>query len=279
MKRIDATFESLKLREDKAFIPFLVLGDPDPGTFISIARAIEPSADVLEFGIPYTDPVADGPVIQEANSRAFSSGMSFSKACELIRQVRDFTSKPIVILTYANVIGVNERMPRTLQRLKDAGVDALILADVPLEEGREYFDAIREFDMDMIFLVAPTTTKGRLASIIEMAHGFLYVVAVKGVTGARDAVVQDTADLIEKIKNVMVNTHYVPVCVGFGISKPSHVDEIVKLGVDGVIVGSAIIKIIAAHTGNPAEIAGKVREYVKSMKARTRTGKLFEGGA
>ncbi|MFX0099500.1 MAG: tryptophan synthase subunit alpha [Candidatus Hodarchaeota archaeon] len=270
MNRLEKTFNSLKARDERAFIPFFVAGDPTPDLFLDIIKNIEPHADIIELGIPYTDPIADGPVIQEANKRAFDSGMNLSKAFELIQATRNMTEKPIVILTYANVVGVNEKMGETLSRFKEAGVDGIIVADIPIEESETILDCIKEFNMDFIFLAAPTTTPERLERIVAKARGFLYLVAVKGVTGARDSVLEETSQMIQRITAFLGKDKSIPICVGFGISKPEHVMKIIKDGADGAIVGSAIIRIIEQHANEPAKLVKEVKNYIESMKEATK---------
>ncbi|MHA1369226.1 MAG: tryptophan synthase subunit alpha [Promethearchaeota archaeon] len=271
MNRIDETFTKLVKKDEKAFIPFLVAGDPNPKTFLRIVNAIEPYSNILEIGIPFSDPIADGPAIQDANKRAFSSGMNFKKAMSLISKIRAGTGKPIVILTYANVIGVNERMIHSLDQFKAAGVDGVIVADVPIEESDIFMKELEARGLHFIFLVAPTTTPSRLSSIISVARGFLYLVAVKGVTGSRDVILEETKNTIVKITRMIDNKKALPVCVGFGISKPEHVKEVIKLGANGAIVGSAIINRIARWIENHDKMVEEIRMFVKSMKDATAT--------
>nr|MDO8116223.1 tryptophan synthase subunit alpha [Candidatus Sigynarchaeota archaeon] len=268
--RIQAMFSGLPGRRKKAFIPFLVVGDPDPTTFIEIIALIELEADIVELGIPYTDPVADGPVIQAADERALESGTRLSNALDLIERVRAMTIKPIVILTYANVIGTGERKKRTIQELAKRGVDGIIIADAPLEESETFESEIESHNMTLVRLVAPTTNDDRLRHIIEKSTGFIYLVAVKGVTGTRTTIQQETMDLIVRIKASLRDGRTIPVCVGFGISTPGHVKELVNLGVDGVIVGSAIVKIIEENLDNTQIMKQKLVEFVIRMNEATR---------
>lgn len=271
INRLDQAFEKMREAGEKAFIPFLVTGDPDPATFSRLFDCIEPHADIIELGIPYTDPIADGPVIQAADARALASGTTFSRALDLIARVRERTDKPIVILTYANVIGVDSAMMTdTLARFSDAGVDGIIVADVPIEEARQLIPAVEQSGMALISLVAPTTTDERLKMIVKNARSFLYLVAVKGVTGARAMILDETKTLIKRVVKILGKARNVPVCVGFGISKPEHVQEIIKLGADGVIVGSAIIDIIGQNAEDLDKMIGLVDDYVNTMKDATR---------
>nr|MDO8111858.1 tryptophan synthase subunit alpha [Candidatus Sigynarchaeota archaeon] len=270
MNRIEQAFANMGKSGEKAFVPFLVAGDPDPGTFTRLARAIEPYADIIELGIPYTDPIADGPVIQAADARALNAGVTFSKACDLVESVRKFSSKPIVILTYANVVGVGARMVESLVKFARAGVDGIIIADVPSEEAAPFKAEIEKHGMVLVSLVAPTTSNDRMASIAKNASGFLYLVAIKGVTGARASVTEETATLIQRAARLLGKNSKIPICVGFGISTPEHVREILKLGAHGVIVGSAIIDRIGKNTANPEKMIADVTLFVKEMKDATK---------
>jgi tryptophan synthase alpha chain len=270
LNRIDETAEMLRKKGEKAFIPFLVIGDPDPETFLRIVKSIEPNCDILELGIPYTDPIADGPTIQSANGRAFQSGMNFSKACDLIKKIRSMTDKPIVILTYANVIGV-DRMEQTLSKLSEVGVDGIVVADIPLEESGEILSKMKNYNMDFIFLIAPTTISERLHKIAKIAQGFLYLVAVKGVTGSRTDVQEETVQTIKRVKVELGNDFGIPFYVGFGISKPEHVKKILSLGSDGVIVGSAIIRKIEENLEDKDKMIEKIANFTFELKKATKT--------
>nr|MDO8087893.1 tryptophan synthase subunit alpha [Candidatus Sigynarchaeum springense] len=276
MNRLEKVFGDLDAKGERAFVPFLVAGDPDPATFTRLTRAIEPHADIIEFGIPYTDPIADGEVIQAADARALASGTTFSKACNLIAGIRKSTGKPIVVLTYANVVGVGKKMEESLVAFQRAGIDGLIVADVPSEEAGPYKAAIEQHEMLLISLVAPTTTDERLKAIAGNARGFLYLVAVKGVTGARASVLEETRATIQRATRLLGKERHVPVCVGFGISSPEHVREIVKLGASGVIVGSAIVDIIGKHLQDKELIIKKIEQFTSELKDTTRNARKIK---
>jgi len=276
MNRLEKVFGDLDAKGERAFVPFLVAGDPDPATFTRLTRAIEPHADIIEFGIPYTDPIADGEVIQAADARALASGTTFSKACNLIAGIHKSTGKPIVVLTYANVVGVGKKMEESLVAFQRAGIDGLIVADVPSEEAGPYKAAIEQHEMLLISLVAPTTTDERLKAIAGNARGFLYLVAVKGVTGARASVLEETRATIQRATRLLGKERHVPVCVGFGISSPEHVREIVKLGASGVIVGSAIVDIIGKHLQDKELIIKKIEQFTSELKDTTRNARKIK---
>jgi len=276
MTQITDQFAMLAGRQEKAFIPFLVIGDPDPDIFLDIVRGVEPNADIIELGIPFSDPIADGPVIQVANQRALSAGVAFSSSFALIEKIRELTEKPIVILTYANILGVDEQRRETLERFANTGVNGIIAADVPIEESSDLLQEMHAVGMDLIFLAAPTTREERLAKIIEAARGFLYIISVKGVTGARDTLLEETANTISRIANARGTAGTIPLCVGFGISKPAHITEVLNLGADGVIVGSAIVQIIEDNLADPSLMVEKIVEFVRDMKNATKLGNIEE---
>ncbi|MEX2683610.1 MAG: tryptophan synthase subunit alpha [Candidatus Sigynarchaeota archaeon] len=274
MNRLEKVFDDLDDKGERAFVPFLVAGDPDPATFTTLAKAIEPHADIIEFGIPYTDPIADGEVIQAADARALASGTTFSKACDLIAGIRICTGKPIVVLTYANVVGVGRRMEESLVAFENAGIDGLIIADVPSEEAVPYKAAIEQHGMFLIALAAPTTTDERLEAIAGQARGFLYLVAVKGVTGARASLLEETRATIQRATRLLGTGKHVPICVGFGISSPDHVREIVELGASGAIVGSAIVDMIGKHLQDKELMIEKIKRFTSELKDATRKARM-----
>ncbi len=248
----------------RVFVPFLVAGDPTPEDFIAIVKKILPYTDILELGIPFSDPVADGPTIQEANKRAFEAGLNRDKALVLIERIRSITDKPIVVLTYANILGVGSSLENNLRRFKQAGIDGLIIADVPLEEAEPYQKLLQQYDLDLISLVTPLTDDQRLEKIIKLCSGYLYYVSVLGITGARDNIQKES---LEKLKTLKEKIHgRIPLLVGFGISNEEQAKEYIEYGADGVIVGSAIIKIIEVYRKNPELMIEKIEGFCKQIK-------------
>ena len=241
----------------KAFIPFITCGDPDLATTAATVRAaVQNGADLIELGIPFSDPTAEGPVIQEANIRALSGGVTTDKIFDLVRDLRQDVTIPFVFMTYVNVI-FSYGAERFLSKCKETGVDGLILPDLPFEEKEEFLSVCRENGVDLISMIAPTSEQ-RIAMIAREAEGFLYIVSSLGVTGTRS---QITTDLASIIKVVRENTD-TPCAIGFGISTPEQAKKMAALS-DGAIVGSAIIKILAEYgTDAPAHIG----EYVRTMK-------------
>lgn len=241
----------------KAFIPFITCGDPDLETTGKLVReAVKNGADLIELGIPFSDPTAEGPVIQGANIRALAGGVTTDKVFDFVRELRKDVQIPLVFMTYANVV-FSYGAEKFISTCKEIGIDGLILPDLPFEEKNEFQPLCRQYGVDLISLIAPTS-KQRIAMIAKEAEGFLYVVSSLGVTGTRSEI---TTDLSSIIKVVRENTD-VPCAIGFGISTPEQAEKMAAIS-DGVIVGSAIIKIMEEHGKAAAKPVG---EYVKSMK-------------
>ena len=241
----------------KAFIPFVTCGDPDLETTAKIVRAAaENGADLIELGIPFSDPTAEGPVIQGANIRALAGGVTTDKVFELVKELRKDVKIPFVFMTYANVV-YSYDAERFMARCCEAGVDGIILPDLPYEEKDEFADVAKQYGVDLISMIAPTS-EDRIAMIAKEASGFIYIVSSLGVTGERSEITTNIGDLVKLVRN---NTD-VPCAVGFGISKPEQAKAMAALS-DGAIVGSAIIKLIEKHGKDAAKYVG---EYVKEMK-------------
>lgn len=256
-------------RDGKVFMPFIVAGDPNIEQFKRIARKIEPYADILEIGIPFSDPIADGPTIQEANVRAFNAGINTDLALDAIKDLRTFTEKPIVILTYYNILiqgkaTIEASIDSTFKRLKESGVDGVVIGDLPIEEANLVLDACEKYSLYFIFLIAPTTTDERLEKILKYSKGFIYLISVLGVTGSRQNVEEITKNTIKKVKKEIKKK--IPMLVGFGISTPNHVRTILDAGADGVIIGSAIVNIIKSNLDNFNQMSIKIENYMAHIK-------------
>ena len=252
MSRIKEAF-----RDQKAFIAFITCGDPDLETTAAVVREAERNgADLIELGIPFSDPTAEGPVIQGANLRALTGGVTTDKVFDLVRELRTDVKIPMVFMTYANVVfsyGAEE----FISTCAEIGIDGLILPDLPFEEKDEFLDVCHKYGVDLISMIAPTS-ENRIAMIAKEAEGFLYIVSSLGVTGTRSEI---TTDLGSIVKVVRENTK-TPCAIGFGISTPEQAKKMAGIS-DGAIVGSAIIKIIAKYGKDaPAEVG----KYVKEMK-------------
>ena len=252
MSNIRKAFE-----HDKAFIPFITCGDPDlETTYKSVMAAIENGADLIELGIPFSDPTAEGPVIQGANLRALSGGVTTDKIFDLVKRLRSETDIPMVFMTYANVV-FSYGSGRFISICGDIGIDGLIIPDLPYEEKDEFLPYCREYGVALISLIAPTSGD-RVAMIAKEAEGFIYVVSSLGVTGTRSSIETDLSSIVDIIRE---NTD-VPCAIGFGISTPAQAHDMAALA-DGAIVGSAIIKLLEQYGKDALEYIGA---YVKSMK-------------
>ena len=252
MSRIAEAFQ-----HGKAFIPFMTCGDPDLETTAKAVRAAAAAgADLIELGIPFSDPTAEGPVIQEANLRALTGGVTTDKIFDLVRGLRTDVTVPMVFMTYANVI-FSYGAERFIKTCAEIGIDGLILPDLPYEEKEEFLPQCRQYGVDLISFVAPTSDD-RIEMIAREAEGFLYIVSSLGVTGTRSEI---TTDLASIVKTVRRSTD-IPCAIGFGISTPEQARTMAAIA-DGAIVGSAIVKLFAKYGREAPE---RVGEYVKTMK-------------
>lgn len=241
----------------KAFIAFMTCGDPDLETTMSCVRAaVENGADLIELGIPFSDPTAEGPVIQGANLRALTGGVTTDKIFEMVRKLRQDVKTPMVFMTYANVI-FSYGAERFLSTCREIGMDGLILPDLPYEEKEEFLPLCHTYGVDLVSLIAPTSAN-RIAMIAKEAEGFLYVVSSLGVTGTRSEIKTDLKSIVEVIRQ---NTD-IPCAIGFGISTPEQAAKMADIS-DGAIVGSAIVKIIEKYGKEAPQYVG---EYVRRMK-------------
>lgn len=253
MSKIGKAFEN-----GKAFIGFITCGDPDLETTAAAVRAaVENGADLIELGIPFSDPTAEGPVIQGANLRALNGGVTTDKIFHFVRELRKDVNVPMVFMTYANVV-FSYGSERFLAACKEAEIDGLILPDVPFEEKEEFLPLCHKYGVDLVSLIAPTSEK-RIAMIAQEAEGFLYIVSSLGVTGVRSEIKTDLASMIHVVRE---NTQ-VPCAIGFGISTPEQAKKMADLS-DGAIVGSAIIKLLEQYGKDAPKYIG---EYVKEMKS------------
>ena len=241
----------------KAFIPFITCGDPDLETTAAVVRAAQANgADLIELGIPFSDPTAEGPVIQGANLRALRGGVTTDKVFDLVRELRKDVTVPMVFMTYANVV-FSYGTERFVSACSEVGIDGIILPDVPFEEKEDFLPVCDRYGVDFISLIAPTS-QDRIAAIAREARGFIYVVSSLGVTGVRSEITTDIGSIVKVIRE---NTK-VPCAVGFGISTPEQAKKMAGVS-DGAIVGSAIIKLLEKHGKDAGEYVG---EYIKSMK-------------
>lgn len=253
MSNIAKAFEN-----GKAFIAFLTCGDPDlETTGAAVRAAVENGADLIELGIPFSDPTAEGLVIQGANLRALRGGITTDKIFDFVRALRQEVTVPLVFMTYANVV-FSYGSDRFISTCRDVGIDGLILPDLPYEEKEEFLPYCRKYGVDLISLIAPTS-ENRIAMIAREAEGFLYIVSSLGVTGTRSEIKTDLASMVQVVRQ---NTK-IPCAIGFGISTPEQAAKMAALS-DGAIVGSAIVKLLKRYGQDAPSHVG---DYVKSMKA------------
>jgi tryptophan synthase alpha chain len=267
LSRIAARFAELKERGEGALIAFVTAGDPKPSLTAKIAEVLLDHADILELGIPFSDPIADGPTIQAASLRALRAGMRPEAVLEIVERIRSTNDSPIVVLSYYNILfkfGAEEFS----RRLAEAGGDGLIVPDLPAEEAMEISRVARGHGMDLILLAAPTTTPERLRLICELSSGFLYLVSLLGVTGARKRLSSEARELIARARSS--SDGRLPLAVGFGISKPEHVREVLRWGADGAIVGSAFVDVVARFRNRGRRMLRELDAFAAAMKEATR---------
>jgi tryptophan synthase alpha chain len=268
--RIEATFDELKRQGRKGFIPFITAGDPDLETtkelLIELARA---GATVIELGVPFSDPMADGPVIQRASERALRHGIGVGDILDLVARVRreketpitptPIVETPIILFSYYNPL-LQFGLKRLAREARAAGIDGVLVTDLSPEEAAEFDSELRANDLDMIFLIAPTSTDERLKLVAQRARGFIYAVSRAGVTGVRTSVSAEA----EKLVNRMRKFSSLPIAVGFGISTPDQVKDVQRYA-DAVVIGSAIVSEIERLQGAPAALAKRIGDFVKQL--------------
>lgn len=261
MSRIQATFDRLRAEGRGGMVTYVTAGDPDADTSAKILVALSRAgADVLEVGVPFSDPLADGPVIQRATERALARGMTLRRTLDVVRSVRRTVDTPIVLFTYANPV---VRMDPTVfaRSAKDAGVDGVLVLDYPVEEAEPLRGPLVDAGLDPIFLISPTTTDDRIRRSGELGRGFLYLISRLGVTGVRDNLSADVGALVQRVRA----QSKLPVALGFGISSPAHVAQACATA-DAAVVGSALVNVIAQYGASP-DVADRAGEYVRWLKS------------
>jgi tryptophan synthase alpha chain len=260
MSRLDSTFAHLRQRQISGLVTYVTAGDPDLPRTAGILRALDRAGvDVIEVGVPFSDPLADGPVIQRATERALESGTTLSKVLDLLAELRPKLRPAIVIFSYANPI-LRLGAERFADRAKAAGVDGVLVLDLPIEEADDFRALMASRAIDTILLVSPTTTDHRLKRAAALGSGFLYAISRLGVTGIRDQLADGAEDMVRRIRAVSD----MPVALGFGISRPEHVKEVGRWA-DAAVVGSALVNVIAEAGASP-ELESRVEEYVRWLK-------------
>jgi tryptophan synthase alpha chain len=266
MTRLGETFDRLRARRERALIPYFTAGDPSLGETRRLVReAWRQGADLVELGVPFSDPLADGPVIQRASQRALAAGVTLSRVLELCRDLRGEVPIPLVLLTYYNPV-LAFGLKAFARSAVDAGADGVIVADLPPEEAGPLAAEAGAAGLDLVHLVAPTSTPARMRLIARRSQGFVYVVSLTGVTGMRDELAPDLLRQLRALRRLTPR----PICVGFGISTPEHVRRVAP-DADGVIVGSAVVRLVEQHRGQ-AGLVDEVGRFIASLKAPLRHG-------
>ncbi len=265
---IEQKFRELGNRAEGVLVAYLMGHDPDPKAFMANAESlIEGGADVLEVGIPFSDPIADGPVIQAAGTRALSAGATPQKIIDTIGELSSQFTIPIVIMTYYNPI-LAMGIEHFMRNASDNGVKGIVVPDLPMEEGDRFREMALKHHLDCIHLAAPNTSAERLRSIVEKSKGFLYVVSLYGVTGPRDTVSAESLETVKKIKSLARGR--IPISAGFGISQPEHVSSLMRAGADGVIVGSVLVRTVANHLDDPEVAPDYLKKTIMVLKQASR---------
>jgi tryptophan synthase alpha chain len=261
MSRLASTFGRLRGNGHPGLVTYVTAGDPDLGRSAQILEALDHAgADVLEVGVPFSDPLADGPVIQRATERALASGTTLPRVLDMIATLRQQVAAPIVIFSYANPV-FRMGAEQFADRAAKAGVDGVLILDLPIEEADDFRDMMGRRAIDTIFLLSPTTTDARIRRAADLGSGFLYAISRLGVTGARDQVASGAREMVQRIRAATD----LPVAIGFGISKPEHVREVGRWA-DAAVVGSALVNVIA-EAGAAPDLAARVEEYVRWLKS------------
>ncbi len=259
MKSYKQTFAELNRA---ALIPFFVIGDPDFDTNLEIVKAaIDAGADILELGIPFSDPIADGPTIQKADIRALESGMDIEKAKDFIKKIKAYKDIPIGLLMYYNLI-FQYGIEKFFADFAKAGVNSVLVADLSIDDVDEVYAPAGKAGLDTVFMVTPNTETERAKKIASKCTGFIYTVSLLGVTGGREKLSDMAKPLISRLKSFTD----VPVCVGFGVSKPQHAVELANAGADGVIIGSKIVQIIEETIGNKKKMLSEISKFIADFK-------------
>lgn len=261
MSRLAATFDDLGARSGKGLVAYVTAGDPDQARSEAVVRgAVRGGADVIELGVPFSDPIADGPAIQRATERSLAAGGSLTRTLDLVHALRADLDVPIVLFTYVNPV-LRYGVPAFVAKAADAGVDGVLLLDLPIEESAPLQSALASRGIDPIFLISPTTTPERLAEAARLGRGFLYAISRVGVTGARETVASTAEPLARRIRAAST----LPIALGFGISRPEHVADVTAFA-DAAVVGSAIVETVAGAVEAGRDPGVAVETFVRWLK-------------
>ncbi|MCE9617718.1 MAG: tryptophan synthase subunit alpha [Nitrosarchaeum sp.] len=264
MARIKEKFAELSAKKEKALIAYIMVGYPNENATISAVRGlIKGGADIIELGFPFSDPLADGPIIQNASTVSLDNGTKISRFFNIVKKIRKETDIPLILMTYTNIL-YHKGYSKFIAEAKNAGIDGFILPDMSIEESKEYLASAKNM-ADTIFLISPNTTKSRIERITKSSSGFLYLVAVYGTTGVKMGIQNYTLNAIKEVKKITKGK--IPVGIGFGVSTPEDVKKYIKAGADAVIVGSAFLKLIEKTPQNKLE--SSIAAFTKSLKRQT----------
>ncbi len=265
MSRIKEKFSELAAKKEKALISYIMVGFPNERATLSAVKGlVKGGADIIELGFPFSDPLADGPVIQNASTISLEKGIKITKFFHLVKRIRKLTDTPLVLMTYTNIL-YNKGYSNFISEAKKAGIDGFILPDMSIEESKEYLKAAKG-NADTIFLVSPNTTQQRIKKIAKVTSGFLYLVAVYGTTGVKTGIKNYTLKAIKEVKKQTKGK--IPLGVGFGVSTPADVKKYIAAGADAVIVGSAFLKLIEKTPQN--EIEREITTFTRLLKKQTK---------
>ena len=263
MRTYKQVFSELAGAKRAALIPFFVIGDPDFDTSLAIVKAaIDAGADILELGIPFSDPIADGPTIQKADLRAMSGGMNVQKGLEFVQKVKDYKDIPIGLLMYYNLI-YQYGTEKFFSDFHQAGANSVLVADLSIDDADEIVEPAVSAGLDTVFMVTPNTKPDRMKLIASRTTGFIYTVSVLGVTGIREKL----SDMVEGLVGKLKKLTSVPVCVGFGISKAEHAAMVASAGADGIIIGSKIVGLIESNLGNGEKMLAEISTFLSEVKS------------
>jgi len=265
--RIGAKFRELRKHGEGALVAYLTGGDPDSKSFLANSTAlIEGGADIIEVGVPFSDPISDGPVIQASSMRALSGGATPTGILDMIRDLSSQFPVPFVILSYYNPI-LAMGLDRFLKKARESGVDGIVVPDLPVEESEEFRNIALRNSIDNIYLAAPNTSQTRLRVVLDKSKGFLYLVSLYGVTGPRDTLSPQALEAVKMVKSVAKGR--IPVAAGFGIARPEHVSSLLQAGADGAIVGSVLVGTVAEHLEEPWRAVEPLKRNVEALKKAT----------
>lgn len=267
MSRIKSKFQDLRSKHQKALITYVMAGFPsERDTILAVRGLVKGGADIIELGMPFSDPLADGPVIQNAGFQALQKGMNLDKFLLLVKKIRMETDLPLILMTYTNII-YRHGYDKFISTVKKAGIDGLILPDMSIDESKDFLQAAKKNNMDVIFLISPNTTPDRIKKISDSSSGFLYLVSMFGTTGGQQQFQNYTTYAIKNTKKILGGK--IPLGVGFGVSNPDQAKLIIKSGADAIIVGSAFLRLME---NTPSEkIESKIGQFTSSLKKATIT--------